>query len=354
MDITIKIQVFALPGYDDETFTLDGFKYSDTIFNVKSKMCKKLSENGLALNDPDRVEMLSSEGLFLTDDDRTLGSYYPACHHPTLAIFLFHRDKEMEDAALEESRWEAKCKQVREEEEAKAEEEEKKNKVSRKNGYSMAREARPKTKDLKLQLPYVAELEDLGIDGNLKLYSEVGSSLPVVDVESAHSVCTSASVVLLAPNDRIWKILQSNLAAKSEYLIVRVSWDILSYIALREIKACYPDDRHLPFVAVTDLDPHHLDLLTFLDTPPDAVFNCYGWDLDLESKDASFLVEYLDIKWLGLRPSQLNSLSLRTADSSDDHDHACRGSAYDFGKVICMLRVNPYMRRKEDWLKALD
>uniref|UniRef100_A0A803MXE9 Uncharacterized protein n=1 Tax=Chenopodium quinoa TaxID=63459 RepID=A0A803MXE9_CHEQI len=66
----------------------------------------------------------------------------------------------------------------------------------------------------------------------------------------------------------------------------------------------------IPIVTVTDLDPHHLDLLTFLDTPPENIPICYGWDL---SRDFNNFVAF-----------------------------------------IRMLRVNPFLRRKKHWLAALE
>ncbi|KAK1400595.1 hypothetical protein POM88_000200 [Heracleum sosnowskyi] len=157
------------------------------------------------------------------------------------------------------------------------------------------------------------------------------------------SIKTTANVILLAPNPEIFTHLVV-LNRKCEYLVLHVCWDMQSYVFLRTVRASYPN---IPIVAVTDLDPHHLDLLTFLDTPPDYLLFCYGWDLS-EDFDEDYITDndFVNIEWLGLCPNDCEALHF--------DDDARPAPLPGFEEVIRMLRVNPYLRRKEDWLAALD
>ncbi|KAK1400580.1 hypothetical protein POM88_000185 [Heracleum sosnowskyi] len=132
-----------------------------------------------------------------------------------------------------------------------------------------------------IRRPKSLQLSGLGIHGQYKLLDSSNSSIPDSSIRFAASVQTNASLILLAPNDKILKDLIS-FNGKCKYLVVGVTWDILSYLFLRKVRASYPD---VPIVAVTDLDPHHLDLLTFFDTPLVNLPCCYGFDLSKESID---------------------------------------------------------------------
>ncbi|KAL6539088.1 Protein ACCUMULATION AND REPLICATION OF CHLOROPLASTS 6 [Orobanche gracilis] len=111
----------------------------------------------------------------------------------------------------------------------------------------------------------------------------------------------------------------------------------------------YPD---IPIVAVTDLDPPHLNLMTFLDMPLDTVIDTHGWDLSVDYGSLFFKdeevyaadIDTVEIKWLGLRPTDCESLFF---------DDAPRSPLPCFGEVIRTLKVNPYLRMKEQWLAAL-
>ncbi|KAK1351941.1 hypothetical protein POM88_053822 [Heracleum sosnowskyi] len=184
----------------------------------------------------------------------------------------------------------------------------------------------------------------LGIKGPYELFNSKNKIISLSSFKFAVSMKTTASVILLAPNSEIFTHLNF-LNSKSEYLVLHVCWDLQSYFFLRTVRTSYPT---IPIVAVTDLDPHHLDLLTFLDTPPYDVLMCYGWDLSEDSDDEYFVTrnDFVNIKWLGLCPNDFEGLHF--------NDDARPAPLPGFEEVIRMLRVNPYLRRKEDWLAALD
>ncbi|KAL8111400.1 hypothetical protein AgCh_019208 [Apium graveolens] len=170
-----------------------------------------------------------------------------------------------------------------------------------------------------------AQLSGVRIHGQYQLLDSNNNLMPDSSIRIAVPVPiqTNASVILLATSDKILKDLIS-FNDKSTYLVVGVSWDILSYLFLRTLRASYLD---IPIVAVTDLDPHHLDLLTFLDTPLKKLPCCYGWDLSGESRDENN-VDFVNIKWLGLRPC-------------------------DWLIPYSVLRANPIFRAKKDWRNAM-
>lgn len=98
-----------------------------------------------------------------------------------------------------------------------------------------------------------------------------------------------------------------------ELLILLVTWDKFSYWLLRMLRKTI--GSQVPIIAFTDADIHQLDLLAFLDTPPQKLSEHYGWN-DCADLGAG-LVDAVDIKWAGLRPSEDHSPSARDKPVSD-------------------------------------
>ncbi|KAL5710837.1 DNA topoisomerase (ATP-hydrolyzing) [Ranunculus cassubicifolius] len=197
---------------------------------------------------------------------------------------------------------------------------------------------RPKTQ----MLPF-CDASSLPIfDGPLELKSRRGNDLSIDNIIDCFDLFTSASHVLLAPSIQIWSIL-SALNEDSRYLVIRVTWDRLSYLFIRLINEFYTE---IPFVAVTDLDPHQLDLLGFLDTPQHHLKDLYGWDMsnEVEQHYLSY-VEHVDIKWLGLRPSDLDRFPANVFDS------LALPLPGDFDNILSHIMWNPNLSR---WIKELE
>ncbi|VFQ99406.1 unnamed protein product [Cuscuta campestris] len=322
-----------------EPLTLDGFKSSDTISYVKARVCQTAMDLGLHPLNADIRSLMSPQGPHLEDNQTLASAFHPGCQDEILILYYFidaaKKRKFREPKA--DMRWLPICKLVRFREEAHED-----NVGSYEYGYPILIEKRPKS--IYAPLPF-AQVPDLGIHGQYELLDVERRPITLSKIMHTHSVATTASVVLLALNDRILKDLVSS-NSESEYLVIRVSWDKLSYFFVRLLRTAYPD---IPIVAVTDLDPHHLDLLTFLDTPPEFLPSCYGWDLTRDFKEdvCSSDLGFANIKWLGLRPFDFR---LPRLDSLKSGTSRCPG----FDKVISMLRANPFLRKKKEWLEALD
>lgn len=299
---------------------LDGFKSSDTINVVLDRLFQNVTDVNLGYRDCAKV--LSPDGLVMDHND-TLQSLLDLGYGEWSTFLTFipiDEKKESPPVPKLKFDWLTICERVRLGEEAHIE-----------NIGNPVK--RPKS------IPF-AQLSGLGIHGQYQLLDSNNNYIPDSSFRFVASVQTNASLILLATTDKILKDLIS-LNDKFKYLVVGVSWDIRSYFFLRTLRASYPD---ILIAAVTDLDPHHLDLLTFLDTPVESLPFCYGWDLSSESRDENY-VDYVNIKWLGLRPS-------------DCRDHLSFDGAIcypsGFRGVSRMLRANPIFRGKVDWLKALD
>lgn len=182
----------------------------------------------------------------------------------------------------------------------------------------------------------------LGIHGPYVLFNSKNKIIPLSSFKSAVSIAfeTTPSIILLAPTPDIFNHL---VATQSNYPVFHVCCDEQSYYFLRTLRTSYPN---IPIVAVTDLNPHHLDLLTFLDTPPDEVIYCYGWDFIADSDEVD-VIDFVNIQWLGLCPNDCEALDF-------DYDANRAAPLPGFDEVIHVLRANPYLRRKIDWLAVLD
>ncbi|KAK1351937.1 hypothetical protein POM88_053818 [Heracleum sosnowskyi] len=319
-DIEVRLVIFTRPRVT--RVSLKGFTSSDTINVVVDKMFREVKNINLGFRDCGK--MMSPVG-FPLDYNETLQSLLDLGYGDwsTYLSYVPGLEKESPKVHKLDFNWLSICERVRLREEAHME--------NIDNPVSIVR--RPKSLQFAL-------FPGLGVHGQYKLLDSNNSSLPDASIGFAASVQTNASIILLAPNDKILKHLIS-LNGKSKYLVVGVTWDKWSYLFLRTLRASYPD---LPIVAVTDLDPHHLDLLTFLDTPLINLPGCYGWDLSGESRDEN-IIDYLNIRWLGLRPYDCQFHV--TYDSANRYPSG-------FREVIHMLRANPFFRRKKHWLAALD
>ncbi|RAL36987.1 hypothetical protein DM860_003909 [Cuscuta australis] len=340
--ITVSVEIGS--RMPEGVLRLDGFKSSDTISDVKVRACQTAKDLGLGPLKCCIRSMMSLEGRHLEDNQTLASLYRRGCSDSSLFLFYFPGvAKDIIEEPMEEMRWLRICKLVRFTEEAHENnwvDEEEYYKGSYDEDDPVSIEKRPKF--IHAPLPF-AQVPNLCIHGRYELLDILRRPISFSKIRHTHCVATTASVVFLALNDRILKDLVS-LNTKSEYLVIRVSWDKLSYVFVRVLRKSNPD---IPIVAVTDLDPHHLDLLTFLDTPPDFLPSCYGWDLtrDFGQDVCASSIDFVDIKWLGLRP-----FDYWPRHTSSDGASRCPG----FDKVIGMLRANPFLRRKKEWLEALD
>ncbi|KAL8111225.1 uncharacterized protein LOC141663772 isoform X1 [Apium graveolens] len=315
--IQILVHIVSWPGV--EPVLLDGFKSSDTIYVVVERLFQTATDVDLGY--PNCGKVLSPDG-FVMHYNETLQSLLDLGYGEwsTYLSYIPVMEKESPPEHKLEFDWLAICERVRLGEEAHMEH---------------IGNRRPKS------IPFV-QLSGVRIHGQYQLLDSNNNLMPDSSIRIAVPVPiqTNASVILLATSDKILKDLIS-FNDKSKYLVVGVSWDILSYLFLTTLRASYPD---IPIVAVTDLNPHHLDLLTFLDTPLKKLPCCYGWDLSGESRDENN-VDSVNIKWLGVRPCDCKSrLSYDGA--------SCYPSG--FREVTRMLRANPIFRAKKDWLAALS
>ncbi|KAL8111338.1 uncharacterized protein LOC141667398 [Apium graveolens] len=381
-DQSIKVCVVVCCLGKPEPFFLDGFKSSDTVGIVKNKVNdlvfnKPIETDFLPLHPATRA-MVSSDGRVF-GEDQTLVSLSESCGSKNITMHYLrdpgiegtpkirehlHLLRLTESARFIEEPHEGNsmqklCLKGNDDEEPLKGKyiprfcHENKDGDEKPNRVSIVK--RPKT--FHEPLPLI-DSRGLGINGPCELFNSKKENIPFSSFKFAFSIKTTAHVILLAPTPEIFRHLVS-LNTNSQYLILHVCWDLQSYFFLRALRTLYPK---FSIVAVTDLDPHHLDLMTFLDTPPDNVLTCYGWDLSGdfdEDFDEYFNEDYnedfdeddetdfnfVNIKWLGLCPGDFEGLHF------DNNARACLPG---FDEVIRMLRVNPYLRRKEDWLAALD
>ncbi|KAK1351287.1 hypothetical protein POM88_054506 [Heracleum sosnowskyi] len=350
-EIKICVNVSALA----RPFFLLGFEPSDTVRIVKIRVNDlifktPIQENFLPFH-PATREMVSSDGIVF-GDDQTLASLYETCcsNGDNFITMYYIRDPDIKGTPEAEEHFYflrlTKCARFIEEphedkdrfmqrvcpEDGDEDGDEAETKTKTQTKTKTETETKTKTKT-KTRSPTHAQLQR-----GQKLF--MGRSHCF---KFAVSIKTTANVILLAPNPEIFTHLVV-LNSKCEYLVLHVCWDMQSYVFLRTVRASYPN---IPIVAVTDLDPHHLYLLTFLDTPPDYLLFCYGWDLS-EDFDEDYITDndFVNIEWLGLCPNDFEALHF--------DDDARPSPLPGFEEVIRMLRVNPYLRRKEDWLAALD
>lgn len=321
MDSENSITVHVWVG--GKQIVVDGFTSSDTISVVKERVLKKATELDMPplLQDIREMQTLQRQVL---EDNHTLASLSNSASDQSTTITMYYRLLDPMDRnpeLKEDMLWFKICQRL-----------------------WFNKEAHMPT--IQASLP-IAQFSDLCINGHYNFFDLNKKSLPLSEIKLCSSVQTNASVILLAPNDEILKDLVS-LNSESKYLVLRVSWDILSYYFLRTLRSSYPD---IPIVAVTDLDPHHLNLLTFLDTSPDIVIGTHGWDLSVDLETYFFDdevyaadIDFVEIKWLGLRPTDCESLFFYGAT---------RSPLPGFNEVIRMLKVNPHLRMKEHWLAAL-
>lgn len=315
-DPLVKIYVTPLT---DRPFTME-FKMSDTIGKFRDEVCHKIKEEHLRIRNPEELVL---RVLFQPDDlqnEWTFGYLLGdvKCSQ-RLTIVLY-------PPVVLQKAWQPFPKLV---EDCESEEE---------ADVVLGAAKRPKTKIL----PW--SCQEIVVDGPLLMKDEE-EPIPVQKFRYCNFLRTTAAVVLLALNDRIWNYLRDfNAQHNYQYLIVRVSWDFLSYAFLRKLRIFY---NSIPIVAVTDLHPYDLDLLTFLDTIPDHVKPIYGWDLfqDCENFEVTH-IEYVDIMWLGLRPSDC------AAHHFDAHALALP-LPRDFDKVINRVMWNGHFSRKKEWVQEL-
>ncbi|KAL8111339.1 uncharacterized protein LOC141663599 [Apium graveolens] len=318
-DQSIKVRVSISSWPPVEPVVLYGFKSSDTIKVVVDRLFQEVTN--VELGHRECGSVLSPDGLFM-DYNETLQSLLNLGYKEwsTYLCYLPSTEKESPKLHKLEFDWLSICKSVRLREEA-----------------YISNIGNP---DSIFKRPKSIQLSGLSIHGQCQLLDSDNNYIPVSSIRFAASVQTNASFILLATSDKILKDLIS-LNDKSKYLVVSVTWDILSYLFLRTLRASYPD---IPILAVTNLDPHHLDLLTFLDTPLKNLPCCYGWDLSRESKDENEIAS-VNIRWLCLKPYDCKSRL-----SFDGINRYPPG----FREVISMLRANPFIRSKKHWLAALD
>ncbi|KAK1400581.1 hypothetical protein POM88_000186 [Heracleum sosnowskyi] len=363
--ICVNVSALARPLF------LLGFEPSDTVRIVKIRVNDlifktPIQENFLPFH-PATREMVSSYGIVFGDDQTLASLYETSCSNGDNFITMYYiRDPDIKGTPEAEEHFYflrlTKCarfieephedkdrfmQRVCPEDEDKHEdgdgdedgdEDEDEDEDKKPNPCSIAK--RPKT--IHGPLPLV-DSGGLGTNGSYELFDSKNKIIPLCSFKFSVSIKTTANVILLAPNPEIFTHLVV-LNSKCEYLVLHVCWDMQSYVFLRTVRASYPN---IPIVAITDLDPHHLDLLTFLDTPPDYLLFCYGWDLS-EDFDEDYITDndFVNIEWLGLCPNDCEALHF--------DDDARPAPLPGFEEVIRMLRVNPYLRRKEDWLAALD
>lgn len=343
--ITVRVYVGCIQN-PCEPVTLQ-CKASDSIIDIKTRVCQEQPR----LGDPEIGIMRCSAGHELEDSQTLESLFNPGCAEFKISLYFLSRTgtKIKQEPEKKGINWLPICKCVRFRVEAHEEN------LCIEDDY-MPRpvliEKRPKT--IHGPLPF-AQLSDLGIHGQYDLLDSEKRSIPISSIRNATSIQTAARVILLAPTREILKYLV-NLNSKSEFLLVCVSWDKLSYIFLKKLRTSYPD---IPIVAVTELNPHHLDLLTFLDTPLEDLPCCYGWDLSRDFEDvAATKIDFVNIRWLGMRPVDCDGLlSLDCYAPSPDEVTPSPHEVTPppgFHEVIRMLVANPFLRRKKAWLAALD
>lgn len=309
-------------------------KASDSMIDIKTRVC----QGKPLLGDPEIGIMRSSAGRDLEDSQTLESLFTPGCTEFKISLYFLSiiGTKIKQEPEKKGINWLPICKCIRFRVEAHEEN------MCIEDDYMphpVSIEKRPKT--IHGPLPF-AQLSDLGIHGQYDLLDSEKRSIPISSIRNATSIQTAARVILLAPTRDILKYLV-NLNSKSEFLLVCVSWDKLSYIFLKTLRTSYPD---IPIVAVTELNPHHLDLLTFLDTPLEDLPCCYGWDLSRDFEDvAATNIDIVNIRWLGMRPVDCDGLL-----PFDCYAPSPPG----FHEVIRMLVTNPFLRRKKAWLAALD
>lgn len=104
----------------------------------------------------------------------------------------------------------------------------------------------------------------------------------------------------------------------------------------------------LTFIAVTDLDNHNLDLLSFLDMPPNELLTHYKLNLSEECRHAGVSQDStVNIKWLGLRPSDIDTYG------ACFKAHSWKQCQSDFKMVNDQLLSDPSFCRKETWKAEL-
>ncbi|XP_074318933.1 uncharacterized protein LOC141655774 [Silene latifolia] len=169
--------------------------------------------------------------------------------------------------------------------------------------------------------------------------------------EQVTKLSTSASLVLLAFNSANLDVIEeftSRMDNPSDILLLQVSWDKFSYLFLRKLRQDL--GPHVPIVAVTDLDVRHLDLLAFLDTLPCDLPKLYGWSLSQDCAHLGVNHEDVDIKWLGIRPSDSDAAS----DYNGCFAKASRKLPHDFKVVYDFLLGHPRFSRKSKWVQELQ
>uniref|UniRef100_A0A803KV57 Uncharacterized protein n=1 Tax=Chenopodium quinoa TaxID=63459 RepID=A0A803KV57_CHEQI len=141
---------------------------------------------------------------------------------------------------------------------------------------------------------------------------------------------------------RVWELINLTTNCKR----VLLAFDRATCSWLRKLAQSVSG---LTFIAITDLDHHHIDRLTFLAAPPREVLSHYGWDLSKECKltgvyeDAS-----IDIKWLGLGPSDID------AHAKCFKLHAFKQGETDFKAVLDRLLTIPTFAKNEAWKDELQ
>ncbi|KMT18292.1 hypothetical protein BVRB_2g024550 [Beta vulgaris subsp. vulgaris] len=131
---------------------------------------------------------------------------------------------------------------------------------------------------------------------------------------------------------------------KDEVLILLVTWDKFSYWLLRMLRESI--GSQVPIIAFTDADVHQLELLTFLDTPPQKVSQHYGWN---DCADLCVgLVDVVNIKWAGVRPSEDRSPSAGGVKLIPDYERRgldliifLHNSRPLPGRVLLKVWINP-------------
>ncbi|KAL5729506.1 hypothetical protein ACHQM5_002446 [Ranunculus cassubicifolius] len=128
-------------------------------------------------------------------------------------------------------------------------------------------------------------------------------------------------------------------------LVLLVTWDKFSYLFLRKLRKSIGSD--VPIIAITDSNLHDLDLLAFLDTPPQQVASLYGWDLSQDCVALGLMDVVVDVKWAGLRPSETQNQTLAPTT------HAVAVSSRDYGIICNKLKHHPRLVEKPKWLQEL-
>ncbi|KAL2898481.1 40S ribosomal protein S25 [Bienertia sinuspersici] len=166
--------------------------------------------------------------------------------------------------------------------------------------------------------------------------------------EDLVNITTNCKRVLLAFNDHTWQELRRYVAKHlDDYVVVVVGWYTSSYFFLRKLVQCVPG---LTIIAVTDLNIHNLDLLNFLDTPPDELLTHYKFDLSEECRRAGVSQDStVNIKWLGLRPSDIDTYGA----CFNFKAHSWELCQSDFEMVNDRLSSDPCFCRKAAWKAKL-